>query len=189
MLRRSMTDESSNIPQMRETIDRLNKEKAGLQKDNGELQSKVRVFEAKDAFRGAGYNPNHGELFAAMNPEGEITPDAVAEFAERQSLPPLSGDTGDSSEEGDSTSDDAGDSNLAGMAGSGSRGGDGGAGGANVESMTRQEWQALHADDPAAAAQAIASGRVEISKDNPYVSGSGLARGENPYATFGVKPE
>ena len=182
--------EEQNIPQMRETIERLSKDKATLSEENGNLKGELRGRDAQDAFREQGYNPANGKLYAAMNPDGEITAESVVTFATEQGLSPV----GDSQEApndagGSSDSADDGSSELSGMSGGSSRGGDGGAGGAEVETLTRDEWRQLKTSDPAAAAQAVASGRVEISRDNVFAGGSGLPAGTNPYATFGSDPE
>jgi hypothetical protein len=171
-----------NIAQMRETIERLSKDKAGLEKSNGELTVQLRGVTARDAFRTAGYKPENGALYAAMNPEGDITPETVVAFADEQGLPLLSAGTqteGKSSQEGTSEAGKA-QADLEGMAGGGSRAGDGGAGGAEVETLTRQAWQELYANDPASAKAAVASGRVQISKDNVYSKGA-LVPGVNPF--------
>ena len=176
-----------NIPQMRETIERLSKDKSGLEKQVSDLNSQLRVNEAQDVFRSEGFNPANGKLFAAVFPEGDITAEAVVAFADEQGLPLLEGAQGSSEGSGESTSEATdGSEGLAGMAGGGSGAGDGGAGGAAVETLTRAEWQALATSDPAAARAAIASGRVEISKDNPYVKDSVSAPGVNPYAALAV---
>ncbi len=175
-----MSDEG-NVAQMRETIERLSKDKAGLKSENESQAKRLREYEAKDAFRDAGYNPNHGKLYAALHPEGEITEDSVVSFADEQGLPATStqSDTGDGQE--DTSGADEGSQQLGLMAGSGSRAGDGGAGGSDAETLTRQEWQELHAVDSAAAKAAIASGRVEISRDNVYGQNAPAPRGSNPY--------
>ena len=161
--------EETNIQKMRETIERLSKDKAGLESKNVELTQQLRVRDARDVFRQEGYNPKHGDLYAAVNPEGEITAEAAVAFATEQSLSVLEDTSGSSEESGDSASDDAGDqAGKASMAGGGSRSGDGGAGGASVDTLTREQWKQLNASDPAAAQAAIASGRVEISRDNVY---------------------
>jgi hypothetical protein len=166
-----------NIPQMRETIERLSKDNAGLESNVVDLTGQLRVRDARDAFRTEGFVPRNGDLFAAMNPEGDITAEAVVAFAEEQGLP-LAGvesvpeDAGDSKEDGDESE------SLSGMSGGGSRAGDGGASGAASESLTRQEWQQLYADDPDAARRAIASGSVQISDNGP------APKGTNPYATL-----
>ena len=175
--------EETNIPQMRETIERLSKDKAGLETQVKEQAVALRVHAASDAFRGAGYNPNHGKLYAAVNPEGEITAETVVAFAEEQTLSPVDSDTQKETDDGGEATSEVKDGSeaLSGMAGSGSRAGDGGAGGAQVETLTRQAWQQLYAEDPAAAQAAVASGRVEISRDNVYVKGVGIPKGTNPY--------
>ena len=176
-----------NIPQMRETIERLSKDKSGLESTVSDLTGQLRVKDAQDVFRSEGFNPAHGKLFAAVNPEGDITAEAVVAFADEQGLPLLDGTQETSTEGGESTSEATdGSEGLAGMAGGGSGAGDGGAGGAAVETLTRAEWQQLATSDPAAAKAAIASGRVEISKDNPYVKDSVSAPGVNPYAALAV---
>lgn len=173
--------EDTNVAQMRETIERLSKDKAGLKSENESQAKRLREFEAKDVFREAGYNPNHGKLFAALHPEGEITADAVVSFADEQGLPALSTqeDSGDGQDS--ASQDDAGSQQLSAMAGSGSRAGDGGSGGAQVETLTRQQYKELHAVDPAAARAAVASGRVEISRDNVFGQNAPAPRGSNPY--------
>lgn len=173
--------DSQNIPEMRDTIERLSKEKAALTQEVGSLSQELRVRDARDAFAAAGYAKSHGDLFVASNPEAEITAETVVAFADQFGLPTVA--SGESSTDGDSASSQQEDqSGLTSMAGGGSRSGDTGAGGAQVESLTREQWKQLHATDPSAAAAAIASGRVEISRDNPFVKNSGLPRGTNPYA-------
>lgn len=173
--------DSPNIPQMRETIDRLEKKVSSLETDLSSAQGDLRVRDARDAFRVAGYDPRQGDLFAASNPDAEITPENVQSFADQYNLSAVAEAT--PSDGGEPTPEVESDSaELAAMAGSGSRSGEGGAGGAASEPMSRAQWQQLYATDPAAAKAAIASGRVEISGDNPYVQGGGLPRGVNPYA-------
>lgn len=171
-----------NIAQMRETIERLSKDKAGLEKTVAEQVTQLRVFAAKEAFRSAGYNPNNGALYAAVNPEGDITEDSVVKFAEEQGLALVPTGTQDSDADAqESTSKEAtGQSKLAAMAGGGSGAGDGGAGSAASQALTRAEWRELHSRDRSAAMAAVASGRVQISKDNVYAEGK-LAPGTNPF--------
>lgn len=181
---------TDNVIEMRDTIERLSKDKAGLTTDVETRDKQLRVYQAQDAFRDQGLNPNHGKLYAAVHPEGEITAETVVEFATEQALTPVSSTQEDPAGEGDSTSSDAADqANLGSMSGSGSRAGDGGAGGSESQQLTRQEYQALYAQDPAAARAAVASGRVEVDPDNPYVRDRiGATRGSNPYANL-ASPE
>ena len=181
MAQEVIVSDSPNIPQMRETIERQEKKIAELESERNGLQSDLRVRDARDAFRTAGYDPRQGDLFAASNPDAEINAENVQGFADQYNLSPAGDST--PTDEGDPTPEvDDGSAELNAMAGGGSRGGDGGAGGAASEPMSRAEWQRLYESDPAAAKAAVASGRVEISRDNPYVQGSGLPRGVNPYA-------
>lgn len=171
-----------NIAQMRETIERLSKDKAGLEKTVAEQTTSLRVFEAREAFREAGYNPNNGSLYAAVHPQGDITSDGIMSFAEEQGLSPVSASTQEAQAAGQETTTEAAENQtaLASMAGGGSRAGDPASGGAEADTLTRQEWQELYANDPAAAKAAVASGRVEISKDNVYL-GNRLVPGHNPF--------
>jgi hypothetical protein len=170
------------IPQMRETIERLSKDKAGLQKENSELQTQVRVRDAREAFRTAGYEPSQGDLFVAANPDGEITVESVNEFATQFKIQPAEssgGGDGGSNEEDPASQEPAGSTNLAPASGGGSRPGDS-AGSATEQTMTRAEYMELAATDPAAARAAVASGRVEISGDNPWLREPSTGR-KNPY--------
>lgn len=173
--------ESTNIPEMRDTIERLSKEKAALSNENADLKAAVRVRDARDMFRREGFSPEHGDLFAAANPDAEITPEAVVSFADQYNLKTAS--TAAPSEGDPTPKPEADDSDLSQLSGSGSRGGDGGAGGAQSTTLTRQQWKDLYVSDPAQAKAAIASGRVEVSRDNPFVKGVGLPKGTNPYAS------
>lgn len=180
--------EEQTIPQMRETIDRLSKDKTGLERTVQELRSEVRTYQAKEVAVEAGYMPAHGKLYAAVNTEGDVTVEALAAFAMEQGLPPAASSNQGSSEEEESSTEtkESGDTNLAGMAGGGSRAGDGGDGGVQSETLTRQAWQELFRADPAAARQAVASGRVEIDKGNPHLRNR-QTTGGNPFAEFVAK--
>lgn len=167
-----------NIPQMRETIERLSQDNAKAEKSISDLNSQLRVRDAREAFRGEGYNPKHGDLYAAVNPEGDITAEAVVSFADEQGLVVLEVNQESSGDSGSDTSgDDVEADKLSNMSGGGSRAGEGGAGGASPDTLTRTQWKELYRTDQAAAQAAITSGRVEISKDD-----SGSVPGTNPYA-------
>ena len=174
------------IPQMRDRIDSLDKANKDLTSDNARLTGENRSFAARDAFREQGYAANHGDLYAASHPEGDITADGVNEFAGQFNLPKVelvaSSDDGEgSTEEGDQSSEDAGSTELADMARGGSRPGDS-AGGATSDSMTRAEWQTLMQSDPVAGREAVSQGKVQISRDNPWSDGQPVTPGSNPYA-------
>jgi hypothetical protein len=177
-----------NIPQMRETIERLSKDKSDDATTIGNLTKQVAEFKAREVFGGEGYSPSNGNLFVAMNPETEATPEAAVAFAEAQGLTIVGTTQEGSGESGESTTEASdGSENLAGMSGSGSGAGDGGAGGSANDSLTRQQWQELYQTDPEAAKAAAASGRVEISKDNPWTPEIVTAPGVNPYAALATE--
>jgi len=168
--------EDLTIPQMRDHIKELETSLKKAQDSMKGLSSENRLLKAREAFREAGYQPQHAELFVGANPEGELSEEAVIEFVQRHQLAPAGGTsdsgegTGDSSDEGRADSSDSGsDSGLANMGGGGTRAGDGGAAGARTDNtMTIQDWRKLHATDPAAARKAVNDGRVRIREDNPY---------------------
>lgn len=174
-----------NIAEMRKTIERLSKENAGLKADNGSLAKTVRTFEAEKAFTAQGYKAANGALYAAINPEGEITPEAVLEFANEQGFSVQESNSSDDADSQKSASNAAKEqADFSSMAGSGSRGGDGGSGGPGDTPMTRQAWKELHARDPEAARAAARQGRVQISRDNSYAEGHLGPGAMNPFEAF-----
>lgn len=154
------------VPAMRERIQGLEKELKSAQDAAAAAESKARLYEAKDTFREAGYNPVHAQLFVSANPEGEITQDSVVEFADQYNLAPVEqegesgGTDGSESNEGSegSSSDDSG---LSAMGRAGGRAGSGGQQSAGDEKMTHQEWMELNKRDRVAARQALEKGLVE----------------------------
>jgi hypothetical protein len=175
------------IPQMREQIDSLTSDLEKARTTVGDLTKDNRRLLARDVAREQGYDAKTGELFANSNPSVDVTAEALDAFV--QEYPGLgkaaSGDEtggeapaegGDQTQGGDGTSPD-----LSQMSRGGSRPGDS-AGGATQEMMTRQDWQALHANDPIAAQEAVRQGRVEISSGNPWGDAKSVAAGTNPYA-------
>lgn len=171
------------IPEMRETIERLQKERASLVKDNTKLQSDLHIRDAREAFRSGGYDPRHGDLFAAKNPEAEITEENVATFADEWNLAAVSVKSTSESEENSADLADDGTDALSAMGSGGTSTGEGGASGTATQKMTRSEWKKLMITDPASAKAAVASGKVEISGDNPWL-GSDRNRapsGSNPF--------
>jgi len=164
------------IPQMREQIDSLAKQVKELTQSNTGLVTDNRILAAKDVFRNEGLPPTHAELFVLKNPEGEATKEAVAAFVEEYGL--LSSVSVASGEvpSGEAPGADApGSEGLANLARGGSGSGEGGVEGAAGQTMTRQEWQNLYAQDPSAAKQAYLQGQVRTSADTPVPAGT------NPY--------
>ena len=180
------------IPQMREALDNANKSIKDLTATNEKLTTDNRGFAARDAFRNEGYAANHGDLYAASNPEGDITVDAVNEFAGQFNLAKVETTVvADASEDADGGAGDSTDANAPGstalgdMNRGGSSSGDG-SGGAAPEKMTIAEWQALMQTDPVAGKEAQRQGRVAVSGTGPFGDGTPVAPGSNPYAS---KPE
>jgi hypothetical protein len=154
---------------MRERIDAQNKELKRLREEGSTLRAETRRLQARDAFREAGFQPVHGDLFAAQNPEGDIAPDAIVGFAQTYGLTPVA--PKEPAPEGEAEKGVPAERALAGMSRSGSRPGEGGQPPAsNDRSMTRDAWLELAKSDPAAARKAVQEGRVQIRKDNPFAS-------------------
>lgn len=173
------------IPQMREQIEAMAKDLAKQKDESAALTKANRLLLARDVARDQGYAPSRGELFAAANPDAEITAEALDAFVVANDLgsaKPVEGESSDGSSDGGDPATDpqTGSADLADMARGGSRPGDS-AGGATKEKMTRQEWQELHANDPVKAREAVRLGQVEISSGNPFGEGRAVAPGNNPF--------
>ena len=161
---------TETIPQMRERIEAQNKELKTLRARSTELEAETRRLQARDAFRDAGYHPKHGDLYAAQHPEGDISPDGIAGFAQEYNLAPVTPPPAPAPAPGEAGTSAPAETALASMARGGSRPGEGGqppAGQAD-RSMTRDAWLELMKSDPAAARKAVQDGRVQIRKDNPF---------------------
>lgn len=156
--------ESDTIPQMREQIDALQKQIKSMETSTKELSSENRLLKARDVFRQQGYDPVHGELFATSN-SGEITAEAVDEFASKYGLVPTARDESPAEEEA-SVADNSDAMSSFSRAGSGA--GSGGAAGPTENTLTRAEWVALSKSNPAAAKEAVSAGRVQLRADNPW---------------------
>jgi len=171
--------EEVSIRNQRDQINTLEKQVKALTGERDTLATENRQFAVRNAFVDEGYSAEHAELFASVN-EGEATSEAIDTFVTKYGLSQQG--TTDSEEAtetdggGDQSDSGTGSSKLAGMSGGGSGAGSGGADGAGGESLTRQEWQALYATDPAAANDAVRQGRVQVSSvDTP------VAPGVNPF--------
>lgn len=178
--------EGENIPQMREQIESLTKDLTSSREKTAVVEKDNRRLLARDLAREQGYEASRGELFAAANPDAEVTAENLDAFVQLHNLGKASesgdGGAGSSSEGGnDPTGASNVSSDLAQMSRGGSRPGDS-AGGATQEKMTRQAWQALHQTDKTAAREALRQGRVEIDPGNPWGDPRPVAPGVNPYA-------
>lgn len=177
-----MTEET--IPQMRETIDRLTKDlkSTGLARDKAE--AKVRGLTGENFAREVDFAPKAGAMYAA-NTEGDLTVEGFEAFASDLGLAAtVEAKSKEAEEESASEEEKAteatGSADLAKMARGGSSNEEGGAGSATEELMTRAEWTSLSRTDPIAAREALAKGKVLLSKDNPYMPGGSQQEG-NPF--------
>ncbi len=176
-----MTEET--IPQMRETIDRLQKDLRAQAAKQEELVATNRSLTAREVARQANFDPKVGELYAKTS-DGDLTAEGLTAFATELGLPQLVAEAAEAAAESpaeveESAPETVGGADLATM----SRGGSSqspGAGSATEEAMTRAEWTELSRTDPVAAREALAKGRVQISRDNPYAPG-GNQRPGNPF--------
>lgn len=160
------------IPQMRERIESLEKNAKASEKALAAAEAKARLFEARDAFREAGYKPDYAELFV-KGYEGDITKEAAVEFAGKYGFAASGGTEAEGkTAEGATTEGTSQETqskgNLAALSRAGSRAGEGGAAPVGNEPMTRDAYNELYKTDPAAARKAVQEGRVQIRKDNPY---------------------
>jgi len=174
------------IPQMRERIARLEKSEKDLESQKEVLSKEVTKLQARDTFREAGYPASYGDLFAGQSDGAEVTGELVEAFIETYQLSPDGSTTTEESgttDEGNQESEQSDDSkDLALLARGGSRAGEGGTGSSASETLTRDEYMDLARNDPQAAKVAVSQGRVQVSRDNPYVPSKGRVSGANPYA-------
>ncbi len=170
------------IPQMRETIDRLAKDNKDLTTERDEAVGEVRSLNAKEFARVAEFKPAAGEMYA-KNTEGDLTAEGFVDFAtalgltaEKEADPATEKETPAAEEKAGAEA--PGSSDLSKMSGGGSTT-EGGTGGATEELMTREEWTELSRTDKHAAAIALAQGKVQLSKNNPYAGNT--QRPGNPW--------
>lgn len=174
------------IPQMRERIKALEKSEKDLASQKEVLSKEVTRLKARDTSREQGFPASYGDLFAGQAGDGEVTVEAFTTFIEAYNLPNNGSPSTDESgptDEGDQESDQQDSSeDLALLSRGGSRAGEGGTGSSASETLTRAEYMDLARNDPNAAKAAVRQGRVQVSRDNPYVPGQGRVSGTNPYA-------
>lgn len=169
-----MTEET--IPQMRDTIDRLTKDLKTIGAERDDAVAEVRGLTGREFAREADFSPQAGELYAKNTVE-DLSAEGFESFATGVGLTAnvkeeakVDGEEDPSKEE--TTTEAKGSADLTKMARGGSATEEGGAGSATEELMTRAEWTELSVTDPIAAREALAKGKVLLSKDNPYVGDS-----------------
>lgn len=169
------TDEA--IQNLKDQVERLEKALEAEQSKVQELTTSTetlgtvnKTLEAKGLFVDLGLSPKQAALFVrGLEPGAEVTKEAVLAFAQEYDLSAESSDSGSEGEEGAGQSaPPVGNAPLSTMAQAGSRPGQASQGGAGTGSLTRDEWQALHKENPAAAGEALRQGRVQLREDNFY---------------------
>lgn len=164
--------------QLRDAYEATKKENAKLQKAAEEALAEVRTLKAVNAVKDAGLSAELADLYIVANPEADITVESVKEFAEKYGIPASEATpVVDEAATEQPRPEQAGLSNFA-RAGSGA--GNGGAAPIGTKHLTRDEFLVLQRDNPAAARQALAEGRVQLREDNPLAEGSS-AFGHNPF--------
>lgn len=148
-----MSDENMETPKdLREALARAEARAAEAEKTANAAQSELRQYKATVTFEKSGLLPKHAELFLKANPDAEVTPEAVSDFAHEYGLvteaaPP-------STEEPKS---EGGNPALSAFQNAGGGGTEGAAPAAQPK-MSREEFDALLASNPAAAAEAYVKG-------------------------------
>lgn len=154
---------------MRERIEQQNEELSALRREKSELASTVRQYQARDTFREVGLEAKHADLFIKAQPEGDITVEAVTEFAQQYDLVPGTvPETNGAEEATPETTADPG-AGLEAFSRGGSRAGSDAAASVPTDTLTKEQWRDLQRENPAAAADALRRGKVLLNKDNPFV--------------------
>lgn len=135
-----------------------------LKAEHTALQSEYTSFKATTTFKEAGLSAKHAELYLAANPDGDISTESVAAFAKEYGLQPAA-PAAPPAEAPDAAPAAPPVPSMAGMAdAAGSPQAQAGA--AAPAKMSKDEFERLLVDNPQAAAQAYAEGRVERNPRN-----------------------
>jgi hypothetical protein len=148
--------------------------------ENAQLAQEFRTFRAEVTFKEQGLTPKHAQLYLAANPDGDVTPEAVQNFASEYGLQPAQAappadpapDPGGLPEGGappaverslaDGPNPEASLANLQGAAGTPA----GNFAAAAPAVMSQAEFQKLLASNPQEAAKAYAEGRAPRNEAN-----------------------
>jgi hypothetical protein len=170
-----MADAESMTPkELREAYDAMASDLASAKKELADAKAAQRLSTARDAFRQRDLNEAQAELFIAAYPDGEVSPEDVAQFASKYNLRPQSSESDATLTPEAPPAEQEGspaDTDLSLMSRGGTRPGSGGQqpAGAASDTMSREEWEELARDNPAAARLAVSQGKVLLRKDNFYV--------------------
>ena len=86
--------DSTNFKQLRDYAKKLERERNALQKKvepleayKAQIETEKKQASVSQVFESVGLAAKHATLFLKINPDGEVTPDSVAAFAEEYELP------------------------------------------------------------------------------------------------------
>lgn len=86
--------DNTNFKQLRDYAKKLERERNALQKKvepleayKAQIETEKKQASVSKVFESVGLAAKHATLFLKINPEGEVTPDSVAAFAEEYELP------------------------------------------------------------------------------------------------------
>lgn len=164
-----MSEAMSTPEELRDAFDAVSKENKKLQSQQAELLKENRALKAQLATRDAGVKPEVADLYIAANPDADISVDSIKEFVEKYGI--AGGEpvpVGEESAEQPSAPSTEG---LDQFARAGSRTSPGGSAPDGKKVLTRDEFLMLQKDNPMAARQALAEGRVQLRNDNPLAEG------------------
>lgn len=139
-----------------------NKELAELRKFRDETTAKGRQAEAVETFKQVGLNPAHAGLFLALNKDGDITAESVAQFALDNAL----GTPANTPEPAQAEAAPAAQERVAPTPGFVPVQTDG-ADNPNTAPLDYKQYRELLNTDPQAAIRAVAAGRVQGLYKNP----------------------
>ncbi len=183
----SDTGQAMEPKELREAFDRTKAELA-------QARSELRSFKTEVTFKEQGLTPKHAQLFLAANPDAEVTPEVVQNFAAEYGLTPatkqepappandghLPADGSPPAVErtladGPQRTSNEQLASLQGAAGTPS----GSFASADPAKMSQEQFQQLLQTNPSEAAKAYAEGRVERHKDNvqaDWLAAKGIIR-------------
>lgn len=176
--------ENKNFVQLRQHARDLEKRLKSVEPELEELRgfrtqtlAQKRTDAAENAFKELSLNPASARLFTALNPEGDVTVEAVAAFAKENGLMPVDAATPAPVADGPAPVVDSPDVTTPSTDGQRTRGFQPQVGGATVpvdaEKVSRAEWLRMVQDNPAKAQSLFEQNRVDMSDvawAKPYVA-------------------
>lgn len=157
-----MTEENTTqTPKdLRDALERAEARATEAEKTAQAATSDLRRFQATVTFEKNGLTPKHAELFLKANPEAEVTPEAVSDFAHEYGL--ATGEPEPSGKKEETPPANEGLNTFGEAAGSGTAGSTPAA----QPQMSQEDFESLLATNPDEAAKAYAEGRVSRNSLN-----------------------